>query len=82
MQDQNQLAQAQQSILHLQHAIHQAQSHPNEEIMQQIKHSLERAKKSLAQAESVTDDDNALDLVRRELAQQEETYQEISDREI
>ena len=70
LQDQNQLAQAQQSIMHVQNAIAQAKSHPNEEIINQIQNSMERAEQSLAQAEKVTDNKGALDLARRELQQQ------------
>ncbi|WP_163537489.1 hypothetical protein [Gracilibacillus sp. YIM 98692] len=77
LQDQNQLAQAQQSILHLHNAITQAQSHPDEQIIEQIKHSMERAEKSLANAENVTDDEGAIDLARRDLAQQKQAFQEI-----
>ncbi|QGH35895.1 hypothetical protein GI584_18370 [Gracilibacillus salitolerans] len=78
LQDQNQLAQAQQSILHLQRAMNQAKSHMNEEILEQIKHSIDRAERSLAQAERVTDDQNALNLVRQELVQQQQAFQDIT----
>ncbi|SER68594.1 hypothetical protein SAMN04487944_10854 [Gracilibacillus ureilyticus] len=79
LQDQNQLAQAQQSILHLQRAVNQAKSHPNEEILHQIQHSIERAERSIAQAANVTDDQNAMDLVQRELDQQKQAYEQIID---
>ncbi|SHM53944.1 hypothetical protein [Gracilibacillus kekensis] len=79
LQAQNQIAQVQQSILHLQHAIQQAQSHPNQEILEQIKHSLERAERSMAQADNTTDDQGALDLVRRDLEQQRQAYQAINE---
>ncbi len=78
LHDQSQLAQVQQSILHLQHAIQQAQSHPNEEILEQIKHSLERAERSMEQAENTTDDQGALDLVHRDLAQQRQAFQTVT----
>ncbi|KAB8128067.1 hypothetical protein F9U64_16745 [Gracilibacillus oryzae] len=79
LQDQNQLAQAQQSILHLQRAINQAKSHPNEEIIGQIQQTLERAERSVAQAANVTDNQNAMDLVQSELEQQKQAYQELTD---
>ncbi|MFC4403018.1 hypothetical protein [Gracilibacillus xinjiangensis] len=82
LQAQNQLAQAQQSILHLQRAINQAKSHPNEEIFTQIHHSIERAERSLIQAAHVTDDPNAMDLVQRELEQQKQVYKEMVDQNI
>ncbi len=78
LQDQNQLAQAQQSILHLQRAINQAKSHMNEDILEQIKHSMDRAERSLTQAENVTDDQNALNLVRQELVQQQQVFQDLT----
>ncbi|WP_208585636.1 hypothetical protein [Gracilibacillus suaedae] len=78
LQDQNQLAQAQQSILHLQRAINQAKSHMNEDILEQIKHSMDRAERSLTQAETVTDDQNALNLVRQELVQQQQVFQDLT----
>lgn len=78
LQDQNQLAQAQQSILHLQRAMNQAQSHMNEEILEQIKHTMDRAERSLVQAENVTDDQNALNLVRQELVQQQQAFHDLT----
>ncbi len=78
LQDQNQLAQAQQSILHLQRAMNQAQSHMNEEILEQIKHTMDRAERSLVQAENVTDDQNALNLVRQELVQQQQAFDDLT----
>nr|WP_204498480.1 hypothetical protein [Aquibacillus albus] len=82
MKDQNQLAQAHQSILHLQNTISQAQSHPNNQVIEQIENSLERAEQSLAQAEQITDNQQAIDLARQELEQQKQAYQEIQSRTI
>ncbi|MFC4386711.1 hypothetical protein ACFOZ1_02700 [Gracilibacillus marinus] len=79
LQDQNQLAQAQQSLLHLQHAMQQAQTNPNTEIMSQIQQAIEKAERSLLQAEAVTDDIQAINLVRNELQRQQDTYQNLVD---
>ncbi|UOQ86772.1 hypothetical protein [Gracilibacillus salinarum] len=77
LQDQNQLAQAQQSILHLQHAVQQAQSHLNDDILEQIRHSMERAERSIEQAAKVTHDEGAMDLVRRDYEQQKQAIENI-----
>ncbi len=78
MQDQTQLTQAQQSIMHLRNAIHQAQSHPTNEVMGQITHAMERAEKSLEQAEQVADNESAIGLARQELAQQKQAFQDLN----
>ncbi|MGN8644831.1 hypothetical protein ACTNEO_01935 [Gracilibacillus sp. HCP3S3_G5_1] len=78
LQDQSPLAQAQQSILHLQRAIKQAQSHINEEILEQIKDSINKAERSLAQAENVTDDQQALSFVRQQLVEQQQVFQDLT----
>ncbi|MDC3416182.1 hypothetical protein [Aquibacillus salsiterrae] len=77
--DQTQLTQAQQSILHLQHAITQAQSNPNAEanLDAQINQALERAERSLTQSEQTTENQQALDFHRRELEQLKSSYQEL-----
>ncbi|WP_186580939.1 hypothetical protein [Aquibacillus kalidii] len=80
MKDQTQLAQAQQSIMHLQNTITQAESHPNSQVMEQIQNSLKRAESSLEQAAQVTENQEALDLARRELDQQKQTYQQMTSR--
>ncbi|MDL4842353.1 hypothetical protein [Aquibacillus rhizosphaerae] len=78
MQDQNQLAQAQQSILHLQNTIEQARSHPNNQVIEQIENSLERAERSLSQAAADTENPQAIDLARSELEQQKQIYKELN----
>lgn len=77
--DQTQLTQAQQSILHLQHAITQAQSNPKAEanLTGQIDEALERAERSLSQAEQTTHNQQALDFHRRELQQLKDSYQDF-----
>ncbi|MRH42042.1 hypothetical protein GH741_05050 [Aquibacillus halophilus] len=76
--EQSQLAQAQQSIMHLQNTITQAKSHPNKQVLEQIKNSLETAERSLSQAAVVTDNQEALALARRNLDQQKQAIQEVT----
>ncbi|MCT2535173.1 hypothetical protein NC661_11685 [Aquibacillus koreensis] len=76
--DQTQLTQAQTSIQHLQNALSQAESHPTSEIIGQITEAMERAEKSLAQAEKVEENEGALELARRELQESRETFDALN----
>jgi hypothetical protein len=76
LQEQSPLAQAQNSADKAHHAVTQAQSHPNTELIQQAEHAIAKAERSIEQADAM-DNKEALDMARSSLEQDKASLQQL-----
>ena len=78
MQSQNPISQAQQSLDHVHNAVSMAESHPNEQMIEQAENSIEKAERSAAQIDP-SSNPGAVQLVQEELQQEKDALNKLKN---
>lgn len=77
MQEPSPLAHAQNAVNKAKRAVHQAQSHPNAQTIEQAQNALDRAQHAVSRTDDNIENPNAVEEIKQLLQQEQSDFQQI-----